>query len=361
MLKPKEAYGNEAILKLFPKPDYSHISDNIVIGDAMWISFDDIFIDDEEGNIARADGQDPAHVEDLKRSFSAGVLINEELGAVIKQPAGSPKPYKLVYGYGRTLSLMELGLKGWAYNEIEGTQTEIEDVQSSENEPKAPKKVNQEKDIIRLKSRQVKEGRLSNNEDVIMANLKKTYPRKYKPSLARIAAGIFEDNNTPVKYAYYTEAKIKLWRENHSKEWFEVGGKWDTKKLEHGFTTHNGGLYRTMYRAAMKYAQDGTKSYVNCFTGTVSKGSTLNQQRQSCIDEYVKLRVNYAIVYGTNPCFLRLNGLFPQAWGKDNWKVFKKINMKKIEKRIAIEIELKTAGTPVDPLQEKVNIKLAAV
>ena len=109
----------------------------------------------------------------------------------------------------------------------------------------------------------------------------------------------------------------------------------------------------------MKYASDGTTSYVNCFTGTVSKGSTLEDQRQSCIDEYVRLRVNYAVVYGTNPCFLRLNGFFPQAWGKDKWKEFIKIDMKKIEKRIAKEIKLRNAGTPVDPLQEKVNVKLA--
>ena len=131
MLIPKEAYGNKSILKLFPKPDYSHISDNIVVSDANWIPFDKIFIDDEEGNVARADGQDPAHIEDLKSSFSAGVLINEELGAVVKQPEGSPKPYKLTYGFGRTLALIELGVKGWAFNIIEGTQTEIEEIYSN--------------------------------------------------------------------------------------------------------------------------------------------------------------------------------------------------------------------------------------
>ena len=58
MLSLKEAYRNNAILKLFPKPDYSHISSNIKVGDAIWIDFDDIYIDDEIGNIARSDGQD---------------------------------------------------------------------------------------------------------------------------------------------------------------------------------------------------------------------------------------------------------------------------------------------------------------
>ena len=50
MLSLKDAYGNDAVLKLFPKPDYSHISSDIVVGDAQWIDFDDIHIDDEFGN-----------------------------------------------------------------------------------------------------------------------------------------------------------------------------------------------------------------------------------------------------------------------------------------------------------------------
>ena len=71
MLSINEAYGNKAILKLFPKPDYLDISNDVVVGDAQWISFDDIYIDDDLGNIARADGQDPAHVQDLRDSFSS--------------------------------------------------------------------------------------------------------------------------------------------------------------------------------------------------------------------------------------------------------------------------------------------------
>ena len=108
----------------------------------------------------------------------------------------------------------------------------------------------------------------------------------------------------------------------------------------------------------MKYAKDGTTSYVNCFTGTVSKGSTLKQQRDAVIEEYIKLRVNYYKVYGSNPCFLRLNGYFPQSVGVDKWSEFVKIDMKKIEKRIAKEIANANAIPPVDPLQEKVNGQL---
>ena len=68
-------------------------------------------------------------------SFGAGVILNEELGAVKFRGNEYPQPWVLKYGYGRTLAQIELGIKGWAFNPIEGTDTEIEDVQSFENEP----------------------------------------------------------------------------------------------------------------------------------------------------------------------------------------------------------------------------------
>jgi len=330
----KEAYGNDAILKLFPKPDYSHISSDIKISDPIWIKFDDIYIDDEVGNIARADGQDPSHVEDLKFSFSNGVLVNEELGAVVPQPKGSEKPYKLLYGYGRTLSQQELGVEGWAFNVVDANQTQQEDIASAENEPKAPKKNNQERDIINIKSRQVKEGRIPNNEDAIYENLKKTYPRRKKESLDRIAAGIYETNATPLKYAYYTEAKIKNWRKNYASVWFEIDGKWDISRQSFGYTSKIGGLYRTEHRARRKYASSGFKSYVNVFAGQVTKGSTLEQQRVSILNEYIQLRVDAYMTYGKDIKFFILNGFFPQAHGSENWSDFILVDQVELEKKV---------------------------
>ena len=339
MLSLKDAYGNDAVLKLFPKPDYSHISSDIVVGDAQWIDFDDIHIDDEFGNIARADGQDPSHIEDLKFSFSNGVLVNEELGAVVPQPEGSPKKWKLLYGYGRSYSQISLGAKGWAFNPIYANQTEQEDIASYENEPDAPKRNNQERDIINIKSKQVREGRIPNNEDAIFQNLKKTYPRRHTQSLNRIAAGIYETNGTPIKYAYYNDSKIKLWRENHSSEWFEIDGKWDLEKQSFGFTSKIGGLMRTMHRARVKYAEGSFVSYVNVFTGQVTKGSTLEQQRLSIINEYIKLGVVDALVYGVDVKFLTLNGFFPQSHGVDKWSAFIKIDQDELEKKVKYAIK----------------------
>ena len=128
MIKLKEAYGDDAILKQFPKPDYSHISTDIEISDATWILFKDIHIDDDNGNPARLHGQDPGHIEELKYSFANGVNTAQPIGAVKKRPLQSdgtpyPKPYELVYSFGRTLSQIGLNAKGWAFNIISADET----------------------------------------------------------------------------------------------------------------------------------------------------------------------------------------------------------------------------------------------
>tara|TARA_B100000073_G_C23666027_1_gene546586 strand:- start:36 stop:1118 length:1083 start_codon:yes stop_codon:yes gene_type:complete len=343
----KEAYGNDDILKQFPKPDYTHISPKITVSDARWIDFDKIHIDEDEGNVARSDNEKEdlsSRVNELVQSFTAGVLLNQEIGAVQHRGLDEngdeyEKPYKLLYSFGRSLAQMEIGVKGWAFNIIDGTEKEIEDVCSFENEDPPVKHSNKEKDIINLKNKQVVKGTLKNEEDVIRADLRKTYPRRKKESINRIASGIFEHNNTPLKYAYYTDAKIKLWRENHCSTWFEVKGGWDESLQKFGFTAKIGGLYRSFHRALNKYAEFGLTSYVNAYTGQVSKGSTLEQQKLSIINEYIKLRVNHAIVYGKDKKFLTLNGFFPQSIGVDNWKNFIKIDQDIMEKKVELAIK----------------------
>jgi len=339
IIKYEDAWGEAFDPKTLPKPDYSHISPNIVVGDAIPILFEEIYIDDDGGNIARSDGIEPSHIENLKLSFSNGVDTTQQLGAVEYRGPNYAQPYVLKYGYGRSLSQLNLGWEGWFFNPIEATETQFEDVQSYENEDPLPKSSNKEKDIINIKVKQIREGRLTKNEDVIIANLKKTYPTRKKESLSRIAAAIFESTGTPVKYAYYTEAKIKLWRTNHSTENFNIDGNWDSDAEMYGYTTKIGGIYRTWHRAKKKYAESGAKSDVNCFTGVVSKGATLRDQRSSIVDEYIALRVREYKVYGKDVKFLTLNGYFPQEVGTDNWKSFVLIDQDKLEKLIKAKIK----------------------
>ena len=326
-----------------PLPDYTHISSAIDIWPARQIKFKDIYITDDvdQGNAAREHGQDPGHISNLVESFADGVDTTQPVGAVKQQAKNSPTPYKLMYGFGRSLAQMELGLEGWFFNVIKADQTEWENIQSFENEDHLPKVSNSERDIIQIKVKQVREGRLANNENIIEADLKKIYPRRKKTSRDRIASAIYKATGTSIRYSYYTNAKISLWRDNHASEWFAIDGNLHDEKGEYGFTSKIGGLYRTWHRAIKKYADEGKKSYVNCFTGTIGENTSLESQRMSIIDEYIRLRVRYALIYHTDIKFLRLNGFFPQATQVDNWKAFVPVDLEKIETEIKARINNK--------------------
>lgn len=324
-----------------PKPDYSHISPEVKVSDAIKIKFNKIYIEDDRdgGNAAREHGQDPGHISNLVESFADGVDTTQPVGAVKVQDNGSPKKYKLVYGFGRSLAQIELGLDGWFFNVIEGSDTQIENVQSFENEDPLPKATNKERDIIQIKVKQVREGRLADDENVIDADIKRIYYRRKKPSRDRIVSAICKATGTTIRYSYYTNAKISLWRDNHASEWFAIDGNLHDEKGEYGFTSKIGGLYRTWHRAIKKYSDDGKTSYVNCFTGTIGENTSLESQRMSIIDEYIRLRVRYALIYHRDIKFLRLNGFFPQATQVDPWKDFVPVDVVKIEKEIKARID----------------------
>lgn len=327
---------------LFQKPDYSHISVEIKVSDAIKISFDDIYIADDYsgGNGARENGQDPGHVDRLVQSFSKYADTTQPLGGVIKQPPGSPQKYKLLYGFGRSLAQIELGLDGWFFNVIKANPTALEDIQSFENEDQLPKRPNKERDIIQVKSRQVREGRLAKDENVIDANIRKIYPQRNKVSVDRIVSAICAETNTKQRFAYYTEAKIKLWRKDHASDYFEIEGKLHENMDEYGWTSNKGGLYRTWHRSIKKFADDGKKSYVNCFIGTIGENTSLEKERKNIIEEYIGLRLRYWKVYKKDVKFLRLNGFFPQATEDDNWKSFVLVEEDKIENEIKARIKM---------------------
>ena len=117
-----------------------------------------------------------------------------------------------------------------------------------------------------------------------------------------------------------------------------MGGDWDRRAQMYGYTTKIGGLYRTFHRAEAKYAETGFTSYVNCFTGNVTKNANLIDQREAIIQEYINLRVQKYMVYKKDIKFLTLNGLFPQL-NSEFQKGFKEFDQEEIEKAVKIHIK----------------------
>tara|TARA_B100000780_G_scaffold239750_1_gene181588 strand:+ start:443 stop:1480 length:1038 start_codon:yes stop_codon:yes gene_type:complete len=325
---------------IIPKPDYSNVSSSIKVGDPMWCDWDNIWINDRGGNVARdADGGNPAHIADLETSFKNGIRTNEEVGAVKDRGPGFEKRYELKYSYHRADALQNLGQIGHWFNIIEATDNEWLDICSVENEPKAPKLANKEAEIVKIQVKQIEQGILTKNETSIRKRLKQLYPTRPKVSLDRIAQGIFELKDIAVRFTYWTKPKIKRWKKENFSGNFEIEGDKDKSRNMFGFTTKIGGVYRTHYRAKMKYAETGIKSYVNCFSGQITKTETLEKQRQSIIDEYVALRIADYKVYGKDICFLIINGFFPQEDTEIQKHFFNVDVQKDIEKRIKREIK----------------------
>ena len=325
--------------KIFPKPNYSNVSPNIKVPEPIFIKFSDLYMCDT-GNAGRADDDDldPTHIADLQTSFGVGIRTNEEVGAVKDRGENSPVRYELKYSFHRTDALMGMGQEGHWYYPIEATDTEWDDICSIENEPQPPKKSNQERSIIATQVKQIKAGHLVKNPDVVKKRLLELYPTRPKASRDRIAQGIFELTDIKEKFCYWTDAKIKRWRENNYSGYFAMGGDWDRRAQMYGYTTKIGGLYRTFHRAEAKYAETGFTSYVNCFTGNVTKNANLVDQREAIIQEYINLRVQKYMVYKKDIKFLTLNGLFPQL-NSEFQKGFKEFDQEEIEKAVKIHIK----------------------
>jgi len=321
---------------IFPKPDYTSISTKeheVKVGDPIFIDFKDLHID-EDLNIARDDIDiDNSHVNSLESSFREGILTNEELGAVVDRGTDSPKRYSLKYSFHRTDALQNLGQIGHWYYPIQATDSQWIDICSVENEPTPTKKENKETSIIQAQVQQIKKGYLAYDEDVIRDRINTLYRFRDKTSKSRIVNGIMERLNIKPRFKSWTKAKIKRWRKDHCSKHFEIEGDYDEKAKMFGYTAQFGGLGRTFHSAEKKYAEYGICSYVNCFTGSITPDSNIQDQIKGIKEEYTQYRVQKAITYGQDIPFLKLGGLFPPTDSHEQ-KAFTSFNIQEIENEI---------------------------
>ena len=339
MYTPKDAFERltDEQLKLFTKPDYTHIHPDIKVEGPFRVTFDDIYIDDTFGNVARYDmGIDAAHVADLKYSFSKGVILSAELPVVMKRGTevkGRRYPFELKYGYGRTAALIELGLKGWFFftltlNGKELSQTLWERICLAENEEPV-KKPNKEQNIINVLVEQVKRGDCINSEEEITKTASQIAPRRKSESINRIVQSVAKMANTKIRYTYYTESKIKQWVKNHSTETYVFKGEIDPVRKQHGFTAKQGSLIRTYEQAIKHKSLTGLDSYVIMHVGTISKDSPYSQKVKNIVKEYVSIREAHAQVYGKDVDCLHVLGCVPQIVDHQKWNQLVHLNIPK--------------------------------
>ena len=303
---------------LVSKPMYSHLK-GVRIFDNELINLSEVYYN-ESGNNVRYNGQDPAHVEDLKLSFAEGIDITQNPPAVVKRKGSiDKKKYDLIYGFGRFAALQDLGIKTYPFTVIEcENESSLFDVQLFENE-KFPKAENKELDIKNVIVTKVSKGWLKNDEEAIRKEIKRICPYRKKESINRIVQTVVSDCKTPQKFQFYSPSKAQQWLDNNSSEEYVIG-EFDTKRNMYGYLVKEGYQYRFVMNAIRNYAKYGKKSYCIVHVGSPSGKSTIEVKRKQFIEELEEITQNFLAVSNSGTIAWEVMGFLPQIVSVEDWK-----------------------------------------
>jgi len=322
MVIPMNQVMGKIELNNIPKPSFPTLPD-VEIKNTIKLDFNKIFIDDDSDNLIREHGVSPAHIEDLRLSFGQGVDLTQLPPCVIKRKTkNAEKPYELVYGFGRSMALLESKQSNWYFTEIEADEDSIDDVRAIENEP-LPKLNNKEQDLKHYLVKKINKGILKNTEDAIRSKLNQVAPHRKQQSKDKIVQWVFEDANTPQKYAFYNKSKAELWIENHSKEHY-VLGDFDTQRNQHSYLVKEGYQYRFVVNAIRNFAETGKHSYCIAHMGAPTKNSSIPNKRLKFRKELDSILQDFKSC-GMSVDFIHIMGALPQEKGIDDWKNLIKI------------------------------------
>ncbi len=317
MLMSIQNYLDNYNLKNVPVPDWTNLG--VLSKDTIRLSWDQIYIDDIGENNAKVEAHTPEEIESLRLSFAEGVSPAEFPPAVIYRGKEFAKPYKLVYGFGRSEALRLLKTKEWNFTLLEGSEDGIEDVQASENEG-FPKRLNAEVDMRKFLIGKVTTGKIAKTESAIRAKFRKVYPNRKKEVENRVVPQVLSELGVPQPYILYTSsAKVQDWLENNSRETYYTDREFDKSRDMYGVQMKEGYQYRVVLNAINKYVETGKKTYVIYHCGAPTKTATLTQKRKKVIENFEEMRKNLKSL-GLNVWPIVYMGALPQDRENDDMK-----------------------------------------
>lgn len=305
-------------------PDYTDLGVTSVKN--VKLSFDQIHIDDIEGNIGKVETHTPAEIEQLRMSFADGVDNQECPPAVYFRGDEYEKPYVLVYGYGRSEAIRALGQKEWIFTLFAGTPEQMEDVQARENEG-YPKHLNKEVDMRKHLSRKVSTGRIKNSEKAINDEFIRIYGKtRDKTCRNRVVKMVMEETGTPQPYILYTSIpKIQDWIENHSSTEYTLGGDYNEATDTYGACIGEGYQYRVIMQAITRYVETGKYTDLIGHVGSPTAKATIDIKRKKFLKQLDQHKSDLQAC-GLDVFPLRVLGFLPQVRGKENLKELVKIS-----------------------------------
>tara|TARA_S200000501_G_C20774010_1_gene721842 strand:+ start:191 stop:1246 length:1056 start_codon:yes stop_codon:yes gene_type:complete len=320
MATPSEYFDNADISKI-PVPDWSHLDvTSPSLNPTIKLTWDQVYIDEIDGNETKENPHTPEEIEALRLSFAAKVDEKEFPPGVEYRGKEYAKPWKLVYGYGRSDALRLLNTKGWFFTNLEGTEDALEDVQAQENE-RLPKRINEEVDMRKFLIQKVTDGKIQKTEAAIRAKFKKVYPYRRKETMNRVVPQVLKELGVKLPYILYTsKSKVQDWIENHSKIDYVIGEKFDYIRDMYGVQMKEGYDWRVVMNAMQTYAETGKKTYVICHCGAPTKAANFSDKRKKIVSRFNHWETIYTKM-GITTWPIVLMGALPQDRKNENLKV----------------------------------------
>ena len=320
MATPSEYFDNADINNI-PVPDWSHLDvTSPTNSPTVKLNWDQIYIDDIDGNVTKEEPHTAEEIEALRLSFAAQVDEKEFPPAVKYRGKEYAKPWQLVYGYGRSEALRLLNTKGWFFTNLEGTEDALEDVQAQENEM-LPKRINEEVDMRKFLIQKVADGKIEKTEAAIRAKFKKVYPFRRKETMNRVVPQVLKELGVKLPYILYTsKSKVEDWIENHSKEDYVIGEKFDHERDMYGVQMKEGYDWRVVMNAMQTYVETGKKTYVICHCGAPTAKQNFSIKRKKILARFEHWRSVYTTM-GVTVWPIVVLGALPQDRKNENLKV----------------------------------------
>jgi hypothetical protein len=301
-------------------PDYTDLGVTSVKN--ILIPFDQIHIDDIEGNSQKVETHTAEEIETLRMSFSEGVDTAEFPPGVYYR--GGDKPYVLIYGFGRCEAIRALKQKEWAFTLLEGTPEQMEDVQARENEG-YPKRLNKEVDMRKHLSRKVSNGRIKNTEEAIRKEFKRIYPNRKKDVMNRVVQMVIGECDTPQPYILYTSpSKVQDWIDNHSSVEHKIGGEYNPNTDTHGVCIGEGYQYRVILQAVERFVKTGKFTDIIGHVGAPTKMASIDMKRKKFLKQ-LESHIEELKECGMHTFPFRVIGFLPQDKEKESLKTLIRI------------------------------------
>jgi|TARA_B100000073_G_scaffold306828_1_gene276727 hypothetical protein len=320
MASPSDYFASADINKV-PVPDWTHLDVTSPTNNStVKLNWDQVFIDDIDGNVTKEEPHTAAEIESIRLSFATKVDETEFPPAVKYRGKEYAKPWQLVYGYGRAEALRLLGTKGWFFTNLEGTEDALEDVQAQENEL-LPKRINEEIDMRKFLIKKVNDGAIEKTETAIRAKFRKVYSYRRKEVENRVVPQVLKELGVQSPYILYTSApKAQDWIDNHSKEDYVIGGNFDSDRDMYGIVMKEGYQYRAVMNAYKTYEDTGKFTEVIFHCGAPSKNATFDKKRKQVMEgfEIIKKSLKHA---GVTVWPIKVLGALPQDRDADNLKL----------------------------------------